>query len=47
MKCRILLTKPNKEIKARPTPWNRVPTDMLVGICGWLTVVGGGFLLIY
>ena len=45
MKCRILLTKPNKEIKAKPTPWNRVPTDMLVS--GWLAVVGGGFPLIY
>ena len=42
MKCRILLTKPNKEIKAKPTPWNRVPTDMLGSVAG-----GRGFLLIY
>ena len=44
MKCRILLTKPNKEIKAKPTPWNRVPTDMLGSVA---VADGGGFLLIY
>ena len=29
IKCRMLVISPNIEIKARPTPWTRDPTDIL------------------